>query len=203
MGEALRGGHSGALSMSKRWLFGSFFLGGYECSTHVTVEGRRLDIVGATQHDKLAREDYRLCRSAGIRAVREAARWPLIDHAGNLDLESVRELARVGREEGVIQIWDLMHYGYPDELDPFEPAFRDRFVAYARAVARTIRDESDGPIVFTPINEISYYSWAGGDVGYMAPSAMGAEPRSNAPSLELPSPRRMRSGRLIQLRRFS
>ena len=159
--------------MSKRWLFGSFFLGGYECSTHVTVEGRRLDIVGATQHDKLAREDYRLCRSAGIRAVREAARWPLIDRSGELELESVRELARIGREEGVIQIWDLMHYGYPDDLDPFGPEFRDRFVAYAQAVARAIRDESDGPVAFTPINEISYYSWAGGDVGYMAPFGKG------------------------------
>jgi hypothetical protein len=49
--------------MSGPWLFASFFLGGFGC----------LDIVDATQHDKLAREDYRLCRSAGIHAVREAA----------------------------------------------------------------------------------------------------------------------------------
>jgi hypothetical protein len=39
--------------MSGPWLFASFFLGGFECSTHVTVEGRRLDIVAVTQHDKL------------------------------------------------------------------------------------------------------------------------------------------------------
>ena len=87
--------------MSGRWLFGSFFFGGFECSTHVSAEGHRLDLIGATQHDKLAREDYRLCRSAGLRAVREAARWPLIDRAGRLDLESVRRLARIGREEGI------------------------------------------------------------------------------------------------------
>src|SRR5215207_5045806 len=99
--------------------------------------GRRLDLVAATQHDKLAREDYRLCRSAGIHAVREAARWPLIDRTGLLDLDGVRELARIGREEGIAQIWDLMHYGYPDDLDPFTPAFRERFVAYARAVAQS------------------------------------------------------------------
>jgi hypothetical protein len=128
--------------MSGPWLFASFFLGGFECSTHVTVEGRRLDIVAATQHDKLAREDYRLCRSAGIHAVREAARWPLIDRTGLLDLDRVRELARIGREEGIAQIWDLMHYGYPDDLDPFTPAFRERFVAYARAVAQVIRAET-------------------------------------------------------------
>ncbi|MFL5258107.1 MAG: hypothetical protein ACJ8AS_00005, partial [Hyphomicrobiales bacterium] len=78
-------------------MFGSFFLGGFECSTHVSMEGNRLDAIAATQHDRFARDDYRLCRSAGIRAVREAARWPLIDRAGRLDLEQVRELARIGR----------------------------------------------------------------------------------------------------------
>lgn len=159
--------------MADQWLFGSFFLGGFECSTHVSVEGHRLDVIAATQHDRLAREDYRLCRSAGIRAVREAARWPFIDRKGRLDLDGVRELARIGREEGVTQVWDLMHYGYPDDLDPFAPEFRERFVAYARAAAKVIREETEGPTAFTPINEISYYSWAGGDVGYMAPFGQG------------------------------
>jgi quercetin dioxygenase-like cupin family protein len=159
--------------MSGRWLFGSFFLGGFECSTHISVEGHRLDVIVATQHDKLAREDYRLCRSAGIHAVREAARWPLIDRGGRLDLDGVRGLARIGREERVAQIWDLMHYGYPDDLDPFTPAFRERFAAYARAAAQVIRKETEGPIAFTPINEISYYAWAGGEVGYMAPFGYG------------------------------
>jgi quercetin dioxygenase-like cupin family protein len=154
-------------------LFASFFMGGFECSTHVTIEGHRLDVIAATQHDKLAREDYRLCRSAGIRVVREAARWPLIDRAGRLDLAGPQELARIGREEGVGQIWDLMHYGFPDDLDPLTPTFRERFVAYARAVAQVIRQETDGLIAFTPINEISYYAWAGGDVGYMAPFGHG------------------------------
>jgi mannose-6-phosphate isomerase-like protein (cupin superfamily) len=159
--------------MSGRWLFGSFFLGGFECSTHVSIEGNRLDAIAATQHDRFTREDYRLCRSAGIRAVREAARWPLIDRARRLDLEQVRELARIGREERVIQIWDLMHYGYPDDLDPFTPSFIECFVTYARAVAEIVRAETEGQIAFTPINEISYYAWAGGNVGYMAPFGHG------------------------------
>src|SRR5438874_10243934 len=117
------------------WLFGSFFLGGFECSTHLTVEGHRLDVVAATQHDTQAASDYALCRSVGLRAVREAARWPILDQGGHLDLAGVRQLAVLGRDMGLTQIWDLMHYGYPDDLDPFTPAFVARFAAYARAVA--------------------------------------------------------------------
>ncbi len=151
------------------WLFGSFFLGGFECSMQQTLDGTRLDLIQMTQHDRLAREDYRLCRAAGVRAVREAARWPHIDREGKLDVSEVRELARIGREEGVVQVWDLMHYGYPDDLDPATDAFLDRFRAYAVAVARAVREETEGPLYLTPVNEISYYAWAGGHVGYMAP----------------------------------
>jgi hypothetical protein len=81
-------------------LFPSFFLGGFECSTHRTPEGRRLDVVASTQHDVLAREDYALCRAVGPRAVREAARWPRLDRGGALDLAEVRRLARLGRAAG-------------------------------------------------------------------------------------------------------
>ena len=159
--------------MNRTWLFGSFFLGGFEASTHRTQEGHRMDLIAATQHDRMAAEDYALCRAAGIRAVREAARWPLIDQGGRLALDEIRQLARLGREKGLVQIWDLMHYGYPDDLDPFTPEFRDRFVAYASAIARVVREETPGAPWFTPINEISYYSWAGGEVGYMAPFGKG------------------------------
>lgn len=158
---------------ARDWLFGSFFFGGFECSQHLTVEGRRLDIIAATQHDRLAAEDYGLARSVGMRAVREAVRWPFVDRGAALDLSELPRLARLGAEAGVLQVWDLMHYGYPDDLDPFGAAFADRFAAYAGAVARTLRDATDAPLWFTPINEASYYAWAAGDAGYMAPYARG------------------------------
>jgi quercetin dioxygenase-like cupin family protein len=154
-------------------LFPSFFLGGFECSTHLTTEGHRLDVVAATQHDIQAREDYALCTSVGIRAVREAARWPIFDRGGKLDLGQVRRLARLGREVGVVQVWDLMHYGYPDDVDLFAPAFVDRFASFAQAVAAVVRSETEGPTFYTPVNEISYNAWAAGEVGYMAPFARG------------------------------
>jgi len=154
-------------------LFRSFFLGGFECSTHRTTEGQRLDVIAATQHDVQARQDYELCRQEGILAVRESARWPILDRAGTIDLEYVRRLARHARAAGIGQVWDLMHYGYPDDVDLFSPAFVDRFAAFARAVAAVVRDETDGPIFFTPVNEISYNAWAAGEVGYMAPFRQG------------------------------
>ncbi len=155
------------------WLFGSFFLGGFECSTHLTLEGYRLDMIAATQHDLLAQEDYRLCRAAGINAIRESARWPIADRHGALHLGGVRKLARLSRKEGMVQIWDLMHYGYPDDLDPFSNEFAERFATFARAVATIVREESEGQSWYTPINEISYTAWAAGEVGYMAPFAHG------------------------------
>jgi quercetin dioxygenase-like cupin family protein len=137
-------------------LFPSFFLGGFECSTHLTAEGHRLDLVAATQHDVQAREDYALCTSVGIRAIREAARWPILDRGGNVDLRPIRRLARLGRAAGVVQVWDVMHYG---------------FASFARAVAAAVCSETDGPRFYTPVNEISYNAWAAGEVGYMAPFA--------------------------------
>lgn len=157
----------------KLWLFNSLFLGGFECSTHVTLEGHRLNLIAATQHNTQAREDYSLCRAAGIRAVREAALWPINDQGGTLNLDPIRELARLGQECGVTQIWDLMHYGYPDDLDPFSPQFTERFVTFARAVAEVVREETEGPTYYTPVNEISYNAWSAGEVGYMAPFGKG------------------------------
>jgi quercetin dioxygenase-like cupin family protein len=128
-----------------------------------------MDIIAATQHDILARQDYELCREVGIKAVREAARWPVIDRGGVLDLEGVRHLARLGQEAGLTIIWDLMHYGYPDDLDPFSDEFIERFAAYARAVAGVVHEETQGATYYTPINEISYLAWSGAEIGYMAP----------------------------------
>ncbi len=99
------------------------------------------------------------------------------DRNGVLDLSDVSRLARMGQEMGLTQIWDLMHYGYPDDLDPLaRPSdFIERFAHYAGAVATTIlcAGPGHGPRYYTTINEISYYAWAAGDVGYMAPFGRG------------------------------
>jgi hypothetical protein len=58
--------------------FGSFFLGGFECSSHQRSDGRRLDLLASTGHDRHAAQDYALLAQHGIRAARDGLRWHLI-----------------------------------------------------------------------------------------------------------------------------
>ena len=69
----------------------------------------------------------------------------------------------------ILPIWDLCHYGYPDDLDPFEPDFGERFAAYARAAAEYVVPRVQGPHFFTPINEITFFGFMGGEWGWAAP----------------------------------
>ena len=70
-------------------------------------------------------------------------------------------------------IWDLCHWGWPDDLDIWEPAFIDRFARFARAAAQVVRDETDTIPFYVPVNEISFWSWAGGSLAYINPLATG------------------------------
>ena len=60
---------------------------------------------------------------------------------------------------------DLLHYGWPDDLDVFAPQFVDRFARYAREAARVVAEQSDDVPCYTLINEISFLAWAAGDCG--------------------------------------
>lgn len=153
-------------------LFESFYQGGFECSTHRLRTGRRLDLVAATGHDRHAAADYRRLRALGIRTARDGARWHLIERApGRYDFGSLVPIVRAARAAGVQVIWDLCHYGWPDDLDIFRPAFVDRFARFARAAARVIAEETEGVPFYAPINEISFWAWGGGDVAYLNPFA--------------------------------
>jgi hypothetical protein len=81
-------------------------------------------------------------------------------------------MVRAARRTDVQVIWDLCHYGWPEGLDVFGPELVDRFAEYARAVARAISEETDEPAC-CPSTEMSFWSWAGGDVGYLNPFALG------------------------------
>jgi beta-glucosidase/6-phospho-beta-glucosidase/beta-galactosidase len=155
-------------------LFRSYFLGGFECSTHRTRAGKRLDLIAATGHDRLVRADYERLQAAGIRAAREGLRWHLIEtSAGRYDFSSVLPMLRAARETGVQVIWDLCHYGWPDGLDVFSPEFARRFAGLARAFTALLADESDDLPYLAPVNEISFLAWAGGGVAMLPPFATG------------------------------
>ena len=48
-------------------LFRSFWIGGFESASHINRSGARIDMVSATQHDVLVREDYTRLSNWGIR----------------------------------------------------------------------------------------------------------------------------------------
>lgn len=155
-------------------LFNSFFLGGFECSTHRRADGRRLDLLAATGHDRWAQQDYAALQRYGIRTVRDGLRWHLIERCpGEYDWSSFLPQLRAANASGTQVIWDLCHYGWPDDLDIWRPRFVERFARFAAAVAQLIRDESDGLAFYAPINEISFWAWAGGDNELINPMARG------------------------------
>lgn len=152
--------------------FASFILGGWEASTHRLRDGRRLDLIGAIGHDTHAAQDYRQLAGLGIRACRDGLRWHRIETApGRYDFASLTPMLAAARETGTQVIWDLLHYGWPDDIDIWQPAFVDRFAGFARAVACHHRDLSDAVPFWCPVNEISFFSWAGGDARYLNPFA--------------------------------
>ncbi len=160
-------------------LFQSFFQGGFECSTHRLRgndgrPGRRLDIIATTNHDRIAVDDYRHLSQLGIRTVRDGLRWHLIEAIpGKYDWASALPMIRAARKTKTQVIWDLLHYGWPDHIDIWSPEFPKCFSRYASAVARVMRDESNDPPFYSPVNEISFFSWAGGDAGYLNPFGRG------------------------------
>ncbi len=153
--------------------FASFVLAGFECSSHRARGGRRLDLLAATGHDRLAATDYAALRAHGIRAARDGVRWHLCEpEPGRLDWSTLRPMLHAARAAGVDVVWDLCHYGVPDWLDVFSPAFPGSLARFAAAVAALVRDEGGAPF-FCPVNEISFWAWAGGEVGRFGPFALG------------------------------
>jgi beta-glucosidase/6-phospho-beta-glucosidase/beta-galactosidase len=155
-------------------LFDSFFLGGFECSTQRRRDGRRLDLVEATGHDRLAAADYRRMTEHGIRTVRDGLRWHLVERSpGRYDWSSFLPMLRAAEAAGVQVIWDLCHYGWPDDIDIWTPSFVDRFARFAGAAARIVREETGGVPFYCPVNEISFWAWAAGDAGKFHPATQG------------------------------
>lgn len=160
--------------MAGERLFQSFFMGGFECSSHRARSRLRLDMLAATQHDRYAAADYARLRARGIRTVREGLRWHLVEPApGRYDFSSALPILRAARDTGVQVIWDLCHYGWPDDIDIFAPEFVRRFERMAGAFARLLADETDAIPFVAPMNEISFLSWVAGEVGWFYPFAEG------------------------------
>ena len=151
-------------------VFSSFFGAGFECSSHRRRDGRRFDLLATTGHDVHAAEDYRQIRAHGLYTARDGLRWHLIETSpGQYDWSSFLPMLRAARDAGVQVVWDLCHYGYPDHLRIWDGAFVESFARFAAAAAAVIRSETDQVPLYCPVNEISYWAWAGATVARINP----------------------------------
>jgi beta-glucosidase/6-phospho-beta-glucosidase/beta-galactosidase len=160
-----------SLNERERTMFKSFFIGGFECSTHRGRDGRRHDLIAATQHDRFATEDFQRLKRRGIRVAREGLRWHLIESKPErYDFSSVASVLRASQETGVQVLWDLFHYGFPDDTNPFEPDFVYRFAQFSYEFACFLKRETgDNEPFVCPFNEISFFTHAAGERGFFAP----------------------------------
>jgi len=131
-------------------------------------------MIAATRHDRFAARDYRMLQEHGMFTARDGIRWHLIEEEpGVYDWTSVLPMLRAAKETEMQVIWDLWHYGWPDDIDIFSPEFVERFAKFAGAFTELVTDLGMGIPYLSPINEISFFSWAGGDGGIMNPFVRG------------------------------
>jgi hypothetical protein len=149
-------------------------MGGFECSTHRRFDNRRLDLIEATRHAEFAEADYRRLTDLGIYTARDGLRWHLIEKAPfRYDFSSVAGQIEAAEKTGVQIIWDLFHYGFPDDINIFGESFPQRFASFAGAFAQFHKRETGRAPIVCPVNEISFFSWIAGDIGRFYPFAVG------------------------------
>jgi beta-glucosidase/6-phospho-beta-glucosidase/beta-galactosidase len=141
--------------------FKSFFMAGFECSSHRRIDGVRLDLIAATAHDRLVGEDYASCAAHGLLTIRDGLRWHLIEREpGVYDWSSWLPMLEAAAEAGVQVMWDLFHYGSPDHLDQGSPDFTHSYARFAAEAVRLHREVTGTAAIVCPLNEISFLSWA-------------------------------------------
>lgn len=155
--------------------FSSFWMGGFECTDQLNHYGNRVDLLALTGHLQYTARDYALLKTFSISTVREGIRWSKVEtRPYEYDFSSVRNMIDAARLHGIQQIWDICHFGYPDDLTPLHPHFRNRFVGMCIAFAEFYRDYApELELIATPINEVGFISWLGGEQASTTPYARG------------------------------
>ena len=147
-------------------------MGGFECSTHRNYKMRRIDVIKATRHDLFAERDYERLVKFGMLTARDGVRWHLIEKSPfQYDFSSLKNQAEAAAKTGIQIIWDLFHYGFPDDLDIFSPHFIERFAKFSAATAEYLKNKTNQQLFICPTNEISFFAWIAGEVGAFYPFA--------------------------------
>lgn len=150
--------------------FSSFVMGGFECADQINARGNRVNLLHVTQHHTRVDEDYKELSELGILTVREGICWSEVEtRAGVFDFSEVLTRILSAQHHGIEQIWDIAHFGYPNDIYPNHPHFTSRFVKLCEAFTKFYFRYSQAELKVVPINEISFISWLSGEVGGAAP----------------------------------
>lgn len=142
-------------------LFRSFWMGGYEGADHVNSHGVALNLNVSNGHWSQLSEDYARLRAMGIRCIRESVGWRASTNSGaHVDLTALRLRAQTAQVHGLQVIWTIHHYGVPQGVDFFAADFAERFADFCAKVSRALRGTTDATVIYQPVNEISFLSWA-------------------------------------------
>ena len=155
--------------------FKSFWMAGYECTDQINAFGNRVDFLKVTGHLSKIDDDYKDLNILKIKTVREGIRWSVVEKVPyQYDFSMVKEMILAGKRNNIQQLWDICHFGFPDDLTPLHPMFARRFASVCRAFVKFYREiDSEGDLIITPINEVSFLSWLGGDVRGTSPFCVG------------------------------
>ncbi len=155
--------------------FKTFWMAGFECTDKLNAFGNRVDFLNLTAHLELIDEDYQRLHDFNIATVREGIRWSQVEKAPYVyDWSTVAGMIEAGKRNHVQQVWDLCHFGFPDDLTPLHPMFARRFAALCRSFVHFYRCiNPDDVLIVIPINEVSFISWLGGDVCGTTPYCKG------------------------------
>lgn len=152
--------------------FKTFLIGGFESAAPIVEGGRIIDLLAASRHDRFCRTDYQLIKSQlGIRTVREGFSWHHINQEPHsYDFSRFEPMLEAGRDEQMEQIWSLCHFNYPKHLDILSEEAIPMFIEYAIRCYQKIRQYyPHGPLTIIPINEISFWSYMGGNAAQWPP----------------------------------
>lgn len=146
-------------------------MAGFECADQQNAFGERVDLIKLTAHDRSINEDYQNLIEIDIKTVREGIRWSFVEKTPYVyDWTQVEEIIINAKKNGIQVIWDICHFGFPDDLTPLHPMFARRFSHLCKAFVLKYRTlVPDGELIITPINEVSFLSWLGGDARGTSP----------------------------------
>lgn len=161
--------------MPNKLVLKSFFMGGFECADHINRSGERINLQTETLHHEKLKEDYSALKEIGISVVREGVCWSEVETAPyTYDFSRLLPFFKISKQLDIQIIWDMCHFGYPDDLIPTHPLFTDRFRSYCEEFTKFHLRHSDQIPWIVPINEISFLSWHSGDMRGTVPFAVNS-----------------------------